>query len=111
MKFTKTKLTKFIKSLANNENFNVGVIIIVMTIIPVLSILAKADLQEYHYYDYEEEQRRDGVFAEFLYPVLHPAGHHQASDTEHHRAECQGFVAGGQEFSIIQIERAEKIFH
>lgn len=56
MKFTKTKLTKFIKSLANNENFNVGVIIIVMTIIPALSILAKADLQEYHYhyYDYEE---------------------------------------------------------
>ena len=65
----------------------------------------------YHYYDYEEEQRRDGVFAEFFYPVLHPAGHHQASDTEHHRAECQGFVAGGQEFAVIQIERAEKIFH
>ena len=54
MRFTKTKLTKFIKSLANNETFNVGVIIIVMAIIPVLSILAKADLQEYHYYDYEE---------------------------------------------------------
>lgn len=54
MKFTKTKLAKFLKSLINNEVFNVGVIVLIMAAIPVLSILAKADLQEYHYYDYEE---------------------------------------------------------
>ena len=54
MKFTKTKFTKFFKKLTDNDAFNVSIALIILLVMPVLSILANSDLQEYHYSDYEE---------------------------------------------------------
>lgn len=54
MKFTNSKFAKFFKKLTENEAFNVSIALIILFLMPVLSILANSDLQEYHYYDYEE---------------------------------------------------------